>query len=88
MVNLSGAVALDYAQDHIHCNALCPGCRFTILLTTLRIEHSDFIDAAKTPWWNDGNVAEVAKGAAFLASDDADWVTGIALPIDGGISAQ
>ena len=108
-MNLSRAVALDYAQDHIHCNALCPGCRFNILLTTVRIEFSDFLAAdaitamtkhyfenektsasmkAKTPWWNNGNIAEVAKGAVFLASDDADWVTGIALPIDGGFSAQ
>ena len=42
----------------------------------------------KTPWWNDGNVAEIARGAVFLASDDAAWVTGIALPIDGGLTAQ
>ena len=42
----------------------------------------------KTPWWNDGNVAEIARGAVFLASDDAAWVTGVALPIDGGLTAQ
>ena len=41
-----------------------------------------------TPWWNDGDVAEVARGAVFLASDDAAWVTGIALPVDGGLTAQ
>ena len=43
---------------------------------------------ATTPWWNDGNVAEVARAAVFLASDDAAWVTGIALPVDGGWTAQ
>lgn len=43
---------------------------------------------ASTPWWNAGSVAEVAKAAVFLASDDAAWVTGAALSVDGGFVAQ
>jgi len=31
-----------------------------------------------------GNVEDVARAAVFLASDDAEWVTGVALPVDGG----
>lgn len=41
-----------------------------------------------TPWGAWGNVTDVAKGAVFLASDDAAWVTGIGLPVDGGYLAQ
>ena len=41
-----------------------------------------------TPWGGWGNVADVAKGAVFLASDDAAWVTGVPLPVDGGYLAQ
>ena len=41
-----------------------------------------------TPWGEWGNVADVAKGAVFLASDDAAWVTGVPLPIDGGFIAR
>lgn len=43
---------------------------------------------ATTPWGDWGNVDDVAKGAVFLASDDAAWVTGVPLPVDGGYLAQ
>lgn len=43
---------------------------------------------ALTPWATWGNVVDVAKGAVFLASDDAAWVTGVPLPVDGGYLAQ
>lgn len=41
-----------------------------------------------TPWGEWGNVVDVAKGAVFLACDDAAWVTGVPLPVDGGYVAQ
>ena len=45
--------------------------------------------SAMTPWGDVWGAAEdVAKGFVYLASDDADYVTGIALPIDGGYCAQ
>lgn len=43
---------------------------------------------ASTPWWNDGNVADVARAAVFLASEDSAWLTGVPLPVDGGYVAQ
>lgn len=43
---------------------------------------------AQTPWGMWGEVEDVAKGVVFLASDDASWVTGVPLPIDGGWAAQ
>ena len=43
---------------------------------------------ATTPWGDWGIPAEVAKSAVFLASDDAAWVTGVGLPVDGGYLAQ
>ena len=43
---------------------------------------------ATTPWGEWGNADDVAKGAVFLASDDAAWVTGVPLPVDGGYLAQ
>ena len=48
---------------------------------------SDWITAA-TPWGDWGSVQDVAKGAVFLASNDAAWVTGVPLPVDGGYLAQ
>ena len=43
---------------------------------------------ALTPWGEWGNVEDVAACAVFLASDDAAYVTGVALPVDGGYTAQ
>lgn len=43
---------------------------------------------ALTPWGEWGNVEDVVRCAVFLASEDAAYVTGIALPIDGGFTAQ
>ena len=53
-----------------------------------RTEHTKALLKASTPWWNDGNVEDVAKAAVFLASEDAAWVTGVPLPVDGGTVAQ
>ena len=45
--------------------------------------------SALTPWGDIWGAAEdVAKSFVFLASDDADYITGIALPVDGGYIAQ
>lgn len=89
VVNLTKQVAVDYAKDRIHCNALCPG--FTKTAMT-KVNYEDpAVSAhmvATTPWGEWGNVADVAKGAVFLASDDAAWVTGVPLPVDGGYLAQ
>ena len=42
---------------------------------------------ARTPWNTWGKAEDIAQGALFLASDAAAWVTGVALPVDGGFSA-
>ena len=44
--------------------------------------------AAQTPWGGMGNPEDVAKVAVFLASDDASWVTGVPLAVDGGFAAK
>ena len=50
-------------------------------------EDSPAVTAA-TPWGAWGKAEDVTKAAVFLASDDAAWVTGIGLPVDGGWLAQ
>ncbi|KAF4302385.1 2-(R)-hydroxypropyl-CoM dehydrogenase [Botryosphaeria dothidea] len=89
VLNMTRQIAVDYASDKIHCNALCPG------FTKTSMTRGNFTDPEvnasminTTPWGEWGNVADVAKGAVFLASDDAAWVTGVGLPVDGGYLAQ
>ncbi|KAF9638090.1 2-(R)-hydroxypropyl-CoM dehydrogenase [Lasiodiplodia theobromae] len=89
VLNMTKQIAVDYAADRIHCNALCPG------FTKTSMTRGNFTNAevnasmiSTTPWGEWGNVTDVAKGAVFLASDDAAWVTGIGLPVDGGYLAQ
>ena len=78
VLNLTRQIALDYAPDRIHVNALCPG------FTKTAMTRDNFEDEkvnnemiATTPWGDWGNTTDVAKAAVFLASDDAAWVTGV-----------
>lgn len=70
--------------------AICPG-HLHMPMTQGQYEDSvsRTVISPLTPWGNEwGHPADVAKAAVFLPSDDAAYVTGIALPIDGGYTAQ
>ncbi|MCJ1386798.1 hypothetical protein MMC17_009925 [Xylographa soralifera] len=111
VVLLTKQVAVEYGKEKIHCNALCPGCKSILKLTSEpRRGHLIFFlfadlktpmtepiyndpknradIEAMTPWGEWGNVEDVAACAVFLASDDAAYVTGVPLMIDGGYTAQ
>jgi len=85
-VMLTKQIALDYAKDLIHCNALCPGFLETSMTQNLQSQAQDLDDIQnKHPFGQKlGSVDDVAKAAVFLASDEAAWITGVPLPIDGG----
>lgn len=84
-VMLTKQIALDYAKDLIHCNALCPGFLETSMTQNLQGQESVLADIqSKHPLGGKlGKVEDVAKAALFLASDDAAWITGVPLPVDG-----
>ena len=87
VVQLTKAAALDYAQHNIRVNAICPGMVWTGLVKA-SATHSTPPPDAKTPFavplgrWGLGS--ELANAALFLASDEASYITGVALPVDGG----
>ena len=81
-------VAVEYARQGIRANSICPGPIETPLLAEL------LADPARRqrrlvhiPIGRFGRPDEIAKAALFLASDDASFVTGSALVVDGGITA-
>ena len=85
VVNFTRAAAAELAKYNITVNTICPGYFYTEL-TTAVLDTDRFQEFAKThvPMKRYGKAGELDAGAIFLASDEASYVTGIILPIDGG----
>jgi NAD(P)-dependent dehydrogenase (short-subunit alcohol dehydrogenase family) len=84
-VMLTKQVALDYAEDRIHCNALCPGFLQTSMTQNLQSQPEVLKEIeAKHPLRGMGRVEDVARMAVVLASEDVRWMTGVPVPVDGG----
>lgn len=84
VVNLTRSLALEYAEQNIRVNALCPG----FIDTPIIPEESKLALAAATPVKRLGKAEEMAKAVLFLASDDSSYMTGNSLTVDGGYTAQ
>jgi NAD(P)-dependent dehydrogenase (short-subunit alcohol dehydrogenase family) len=85
---LTRGLAVEYAPSNIRVNSLCPGFVETPL--TARALKNPGIQRAlieSTPLRRFGSPEEIAKAALFLASDEASYVTGAELAVDGGMSA-
>ena len=92
VVNLTRALAMELAPD-IRVNCVCPGWVDTDMMRRDYIDLADDPAAAErealdeAPLKRVATPEEIAKAIAYLASHDARFITGIALPIDGGLSA-
>jgi len=92
LVGLTRSLALDHAREGLRVNAVCPGSVDTDMIHTAWQAFPD-PDAARRAWEEKhplGRIAtadEVAAAILFLASDEAGFITGTALPVDGGITA-
>lgn len=88
VTNLTRGMALDYAEDNIRVNCICPGFVETPLVAGVIKTPEEYQKLAnKHPMRRLGQPEEIAYGALYLASDESAFVTGIALPIDGGYTA-
>ena len=88
VVNFTRAVAAELAKYNITCNAICPGYFDTELTheTLITDEFTAYMKAT-VPLGRYGHEGELNAGAIFLSSDEASYVTGVILPIDGGYTA-
>jgi len=89
---LTKAMALDHASENIRVNCICPSLVETELIKDLfdASEKGQAVKKARLatlPLGRMGRPADVAFLAVFLASDESAWITGAAIPLDGGLSA-
>jgi len=93
VVQLTKAFALEVARVGIRVNCVCPGIIETAMLdqgvAEMGLDRSMFVQLAGAahPMGRIGRPEEVAAAILFLASDDASFITGIALSVDGGLWA-
>ncbi len=91
VVGLTKAAALEYARDGIRVNAVCPGIIDTPMVRRLiGGREADYESAipARQPIGRLGKPEEIAESIVWLCSDAASLVTGLAMAVDGGFTAQ
>jgi 2-dehydro-3-deoxy-D-gluconate 5-dehydrogenase len=87
VVQFTKSLALFWAKDNIQVNVILPGWIHTDLTASASSERYNFIKA-RIPHGRWGEPDELAGAAVFLASRASDYVTGIALPVDGGYTSM
>ena len=87
VIGLTISMAADHGRDNIRVNCIAPGLVYTPMAAAV----TDIDDAIReqrskmAPLGTEGTAWDVASAAVYLASDEARWVTGTVLPVDGGL---
>jgi len=90
VVGLTKTAALEYAKAGIRVNAVCPGVIKTPMVDRITGQRAGRAErmAAAEPVGRMGKPEEIAEAVVWLCSDAASFVTGLPMPVDGGIIAQ
>lgn len=99
VIGLTRQIAAEYGPKNIRCNAICPSSIPTPLVagvwekrarlsgSTASLEEQQAVVAARHPLRRIGTLADCANLALFLASDESAWISGVAVPLDGALTA-
>ncbi len=97
VVLLTKSLAVEWAQQGVRVNCVCPGVIRTPILDPFIERGQELFGGSRDAAWERlaqahpvgrvGEPEEVARAVLFLASDEASFVTGVALPVDGGLDA-
>lgn len=89
ITNFTCSLAMDYGTDGVRVNAICPGFTLTDLTEDMK-DNQALLNkfCERIPLARAGLPENIASAVAFIASDDASYITGVNLPVDGGITAS
>lgn len=89
VIGLTISMAADHGRDNIRVNCIAPGLVYTPMAVAVTDVDDEIREQRKkvAPLGTEGTAWDVASAALYLASDEARWVTGTVLPVDGGLLA-
>jgi NAD(P)-dependent dehydrogenase (short-subunit alcohol dehydrogenase family) len=88
VVLMTKTAALDYAESGVRVNAICPGMTWTGMAGAAPDSSPPAGQRLPQPMARWGLPQELAAAALFLASDESSFITGVAIPVDGGYVAR
>jgi NAD(P)-dependent dehydrogenase (short-subunit alcohol dehydrogenase family) len=88
LIALSRTVALEYGAQNIRVNCICPGFIDTPMMNRVLGDRPQTALQQHVPLERVGQAEDIARAALYLASDDASYVTGLPLVVDGGYMAR
>ncbi|MFH2125048.1 MAG: SDR family NAD(P)-dependent oxidoreductase [Pseudomonadota bacterium] len=87
LIALTKVLVGELSPHKININTVCPGFCATPLNETVRMSEAGQVLKGKIPWGRYGTPEDVSASVRFLASQDADYITGAILPVDGGLAS-
>ena len=87
VMSLTKTMAVHHGGDNVRVNCIAPGMIYTPLVAPHLTEEFRDLRRRGAPMATEGNAWDIASAAVFLASEEARWITGIVLPVDGGLLA-
>jgi len=87
VIGLTKSAAFEYGKLNIRINSMCPGFIETDIIKDIPEHVLEMNSKLRVPLKRIGQVSEIAKSIAFLLSDDASYITGMNMNVDGGFQA-